>query len=287
MSGDTGLSPFWRHVLITGFLCLAFFPVLPLMYLFGLSVYFGGSWMMKVLRTGPAHWWYYSVRRGLWSLALSLLFSLPLSLVDVPPDLQNAGSPTIFIMTLLILPPFWFVVLFLGSLPFRAYQRRKRQREAHAAELESARLALLWAERKVESDRRQQEQLVQTKAAQKRREDARAVCDMAYALVAPEIAGRFSKQDFETFVSKYMTDSFPPEQVEERAVQLKAIIRQHQEKIVPAPKFRSIQDLAVWFEAQKLEIETVQDQRLKATLLVQLKVRYTELTSQLLSEMSP
>ena len=287
MSGDTGFSPFWRHVIITGMLCLALFPTLPLMYLIGLAVYHGGSWIMGILRAGSAHRWFYSVRRGVWSLALSVLMSLPLLMGELPPELQDVGRTISFVMTVLFLLPVWFVFLFCCSLPFRAYQRRKRQQEAHAAELESARLALLWGEQKAQSDRRQQEQTALTKAAQKRREDARSVCDLAYALVAPEIAGRFSKQDFETFVSKYMTDSFPPEQVEERAVQLKAIIRQHQEKIVPAPKFRSIQDLAVWFEAQKLEIETVQDQRLKATLLVQLKVRYTELTSQFLSEMSP
>ena len=123
-------------------------------------------------------------------------------------------------------------------------------------------------------------------AGQKRREDARAACELAYAIVAPEIGNRFSKADFTAFVSKYMTDSFPPEQVEERAVQLKAIIQQHQEKIVPAQKFRSMQDLAVWFEQQKSQLEAISDVRMRSTLLVQLKERYSELTTQMLSELS-
>ena len=75
MSGDTGFSPFWRHVIITGMLCLALFPTLPLMYLIGLAVYHGGSWIMGILRAGSAHRWFYSVRRGVWSLALSVLMS--------------------------------------------------------------------------------------------------------------------------------------------------------------------------------------------------------------------
>ena len=286
MSGDTGLSPFWRHVIITGMLCLALFPILPLMYLIGLTVYFGGSWIVEVLRAGSAHPWFYAVRRGVWSLALSVLMSLPLLMGELPPELQDVGRTISFVMTVLFLLPVWFVFLFCCSLPFRAYQRRKRQQEAHAAELESARLALLWGEQKAQSDRRQQEQTALTKAAQKRREDARAACDMAYALAAPEIAARFSKQDFEAFVSKYMTDAFPPDQVEERAVQMKAIIRQHQEKIIPAPKFRSMQDLAVWFEQQKSQLEAISDDRMRSTLLVQLKERYSELTTQMLSELS-
>ena len=168
----------------------------------------------------------------------------------------------------------------------RAEERKaERERRQHEAEWERQRPQ---REREASESATRAEADARVKAAaQKRREDARAACELAYALAAPEIAARFSKQDFTEFVTKYMTDKFPPESVEERAEQLNAIIRQHQEKVVPTPKFRSIQELAVWFEERKAEIEAVSDDRHRATLLVQLKERYSELTSQLLAEMTP
>ena len=197
-----------------------------------------------------------------------------------------------------ILPAGAFVYAHTFGALFRSYEdwskaagrradERKAEREHRQSEAE-------WERQRPEREREAREAAARAEtdarvkaAAQKRREDARAACELAYALAAPEIAARFSKQDFIEFVTKYMTDKFPPESVEERAEQLKAIIRQHQEKVVPTPKFRSIQELAVWFEERKTEIEAVSDARHRATLLVQLKERYSELTSQLLAEMTP
>ncbi|MBC7817976.1 MAG: hypothetical protein IAG10_13880 [Planctomycetaceae bacterium] len=123
--------------------------------------------------------------------------------------------------------------------------------------------------------------------AQKRREDARAECDALFALAAPVIGTRFSKQDYTEFVSKYMANTAPPEVVEERAEQLKAIIRQHQERVEPLPSRKSLQELSAWFEERMSELQSVPDERLRKTLIVQLKVRYSDLTSNMLSEMSP
>ncbi len=169
----------------------------------------------------------------------------------------------------------------------RRAEERKAERERLQREAE-------WERQRPQREREASESATRAEAdarvkaaAQKRREDARAACELAYALAAPEIAARFSKQDFAEFATKYMTDKFPPESVEERAEQLKAIIREHQEKVVPTPKFRSIQELAVWFEERKTEVEAVSDARHRATLLVQLKERYSELTSQLLAELTP
>ena len=121
--------------------------------------------------------------------------------------------------------------------------------------------------------------------AQKRREDARAECDALYALAAPEIGTRFSKQEFSEFVSKYMTDSVLPEVVEERCEQLKGIIRHHWERIEP-PR-QSLKELSEWFEQRMKELESVPDEKLRKTLIVQLKVRYSDLTSTMLTEVSP
>lgn len=53
----------------------------------------------------------------------------------------------------------------------------------------------------------------------------------------------------------------------------------------PAPKFRSLEDIARWFEEQKRQIDAVPDDRLRQTLLAKLKARYAELTTQFLEEM--
>ena len=197
-----------------------------------------------------------------------------------------------------ILPVVAFVYAHTFGALFRSFEESskaaRRRADERKAERERRQRDAEWERTRPQREREARETAAkveteaQTKsAAQKRREDARAVCELAYALAAPEIASRFSKQDFAEFATKYMTDRFPPESVEERAEQLRAIIRQHQEKVVPTPKFRSIQELAVWFEQRKAEIDAVSDARHRATLLVQLKERYSELTSQLLTEMTP
>ncbi len=145
--------------------------------------------------------------------------------------------------------------------------RPRREREAHEAALRAE------AEARVKG------------TAQKRREDARAECDALYALAAPEIGTRYSKQDFAEFVSKYMTDTFSPEVVEERGEQLKGIIRHHWERIEP-PR-QSLKELSEWFEQRMSELQSVPDERLRKTLMIQLKVRYSDLTSTMLSETSP
>ena len=197
-----------------------------------------------------------------------------------------------------ILPVAAFVYAHTFGALFRSFEEgsraARRRAEERKAEEERRQRDAEWERDRPRREREAHEAALQAEAearakgiAQKRREDARAACELAYALAAPEIDCRFSKQDFAEFATKYMTDRFSPEAVEERAEQLKAIIRQHQEKVVPTPKFRSIQELAVWFEQRKAEIEAVSDARHRATLLVQLKERYSELTSQLLTEMTP
>jgi hypothetical protein len=123
--------------------------------------------------------------------------------------------------------------------------------------------------------------------AQKRRDDARASCEVLYSLYAPDIGQRFDRQVFNDFVAKYMDDKHPPEYVEERAQQLQALLQQHFEKVEPSPKFKSLADLAQWFQRQKEQVETMPDGRLKNMLIAKLHGRYAELTSQFLEEMEP
>ncbi len=162
----------------------------------------------------------------------------------------------------------------------RAEERERRKRDAQ------------WERDRPRRDRETHEAALRTEAearvkgtAQKRRDDARVECDALFSFAAPEIATRFSKQDFAEFVSKYMTDTLLPEVVEERAEQLKGIIRHHWERIEP-PR-QSLKELSEWFEQRMSELQSVPDERLRKTLMIQLKVRYSDLTSTMLSEMSP
>lgn len=164
---------------------------------------------------------------------------------------------------------------------------RKRMKEQKLRDEE-------WERTRPERERQAMEAALQEEAraklraaAQKRREDARAACELVYSVVEPEIGKRFSRNDFAQFVAKYMSDNFPPETVEERAEQLKGIIRQHENRSDSPPRERSVQDLATWFEEQKAIIESMPESRERATLLIQLRERYSELTSRLLSELSP
>ncbi len=120
---------------------------------------------------------------------------------------------------------------------------------------------------------------------QKRRENARARCEVTYHLHAPEIGKRFTRPMFDDYMRKYMGDGRDPDEVEERAAQLEALLQEHVERVRPAPKFRSLEDIARWFEEQKRQLAGLPDDRVRQTLLAKLKARYTELTTAFLEEM--
>jgi len=174
----------------------------------------------------------------------------------------------------ILAPPFRF----LGRWRARAAERRarrgdekrrwKQQREYDRGAPERARLAANQA------------------ADQKRRDDARASCELLYTLYAPEIADRYPRTVFDAFMTKYMGDAHPPEYVEERAEQLQSILRQHHEKVQPSLQFKTLAEIAEWFRKQKDEIDASPvDDPTKRVLLVQLKERYHELTANLLEKM--
>jgi len=120
--------------------------------------------------------------------------------------------------------------------------------------------------------------------AQKRREDARAACEMLYQCHALEIRQRFPRSKFDEFIQKYMGDARSPDDVDERSMQLQEMIRQHVEKVEPPPKFQTLGDAAAWFQAQETDIQKLSDDKFKRVLLAQLKGRYTDIVSKLFEE---
>jgi hypothetical protein len=59
---------------------------------------------------------------------------------------------------------------------------------------------------------------------------------------------------------------------------------QHKDHAQPPERFASLGDLTAWFEEQKQQIEACPDDRMRRTLLVQLKERYSELSAELLEQ---
>jgi hypothetical protein len=125
-------------------------------------------------------------------------------------------------------------------------------------------------------------------AAQRRRENARASCELHYKLCAPEIRERFPRSAFDEFVRTYMTDQHDPALVEERAEQLKGIIEQHRCRIDPPKKKLTLGQLAEWFVREKREIEALPlDDEDKASLVAQLEAKFAKLQEKHIRSLEP
>jgi hypothetical protein len=128
------------------------------------------------------------------------------------------------------------------------------------------------------------EQARQARIDQLRREQIRLECELFYARYAPEMGKRFSSDEFNTFVKKYMRDDMHPHDVETRAKHLQTIIKHHADKCEPPAQFNSLNDIATWYAEQVTQADTIADERLRRLVLAQLKARYAELTTHLLEE---
>jgi hypothetical protein len=124
--------------------------------------------------------------------------------------------------------------------------------------------------------------------AQKRRDDARAKCELLFSLHAPELADRFPRELFDDFAQRYLSDVHSPDYVEQRAQQLEDIIRQHLEKVQPVKKMRSLEELTTALQEEKQRIEQLPvDQEIKDLLLIELEQRFDELIKRFIREIQP
>lgn len=99
-------------------------------------------------------------------------------------------------------------------------ERRRHERQEPAAAKERERLRQQAAEqtRKAATD-------------QKRREDARAKCDVLFALHGPELRERFTKEMFDDFIRRHLGDDRSADYVEQRARELCEIVQKHLEMV--------------------------------------------------------
>lgn len=124
--------------------------------------------------------------------------------------------------------------------------------------------------------------------AQKRREDARAKCEIFFGLHGPEIRSRFSKAMYEDFVRRHLGDDHPPDHVEERARQLLDLLQDHLDRIEPPEKPMDVGDLAAWYKETRAQIESLDlDERTKRVQVSQLNARYAELVQEQIENLQP
>ena len=108
--------------------------------------------------------------------------------------------------------------------------------------------------------------------AQRRREEARAACEVLYALHAADVAQRFGKEAFDDFVKRHLGDDRPPETVEQRAQQLRQVIERHAEKANPSHKTQSVADAMADYREEVERIRAAKlDPEWEGTLLLKLK----------------
>jgi len=173
-----------------------------------------------------------------------------------------------------------------------ARERAKNERREAA---ERRRRDAEWERTRPERERQQREaterhavELRQKNADQKRRESARLRCETHYSIQAPVIGNRFTKATFDTFVAKYMADTRPPDEVEERAEQLCSLIAQHTHAIAPQIKQADLGELATWFINERERLESLPlDDEVKEEHRGKLEFRYAELCEELLEKMRP
>ncbi len=193
--------------------------------------------------------------------------------------LYSAG---IFGLTTFITATSYYTYNFITGAE-RTYEESQQQAATQRAALDEARRLqeIHAAATQRQKDEREKAQ------AQRRREHARAACELLYALHAPEISQRFPRSELDRFLRTYMSDAQPPDEVERRSLDFQLLIDRHRQLVKPdAPK--TIQALAQWYLHEKQRIVTLPlDEDLKQLHLMQLDYRYAELSEELLKRAQP
>src|SRR5262249_15338674 len=96
--------------------------------------------------------------------------------------------------------------------------------------------------------------------AQRRREKARLQLELAYVQALPAVSAWFPRKMFDDFVARHLGDHLPPEDVEDSARQLEAVLHRHQEQAPATQEFASLEELGRWLldEQQRIQAATVE-----------------------------
>ncbi|MFO0945624.1 MAG: hypothetical protein U1D30_06730 [Planctomycetota bacterium] len=165
-------------------------------------------------------------------------------------------------------------------------RRRNSERERQREEEERLRPAREAAEakRREEEARRDAER----RRANREREDARIQCELLYDRYRSELETRFPRSMLDGYITRYLGDDRPLEDVRQRASQLQELLQSHVDRVEPPRRFSTIEDLTMWFIGEKKRIEHLDvDEIFKQTYLTRLSERYAEIADALLSEPQP
>lgn len=139
--------------------------------------------------------------------------------------------------------------------------------------------------RKQEEDLRRQRQ---QKSASERRQEARSQCELVFNLHKIDIKSRFSRAMFDDYIKKFMSDVEEPETVERRGRELRDLLQKHYEQVGGRTQPTTVEQLANWFLNEKSRIASLPlEDELREEHLIQLQMRYSELSQSILENIHP
>jgi hypothetical protein len=120
---------------------------------------------------------------------------------------------------------------------------------------------------------------------QRRRDRARMQLELAYLQSMPAIAAWMPRPLFDDFLRRHLGDHLSPEDVEDNARQLLAVLRHHREQVQERGEFSTLEELAGWLlaEQQRIQAQPV-EQPLKQTQLLDLHQRYLVLATRMVQK---
>jgi ppGpp synthetase/RelA/SpoT-type nucleotidyltranferase len=83
-------------------------------------------------------------------------------------------------------------------------------------------------------------------------------CELLWIALAPAIDSEFSKDDLQSFFQAYLTDHHPLDAIQQRAKNLKSLLRKLYREAEPEQKLRSVRDAVERFEQAKADVAGVQ-----------------------------
>jgi len=141
-----------------------------------------------------------------------------------------------------------------------------------------------------EADRRAQQlqQAVAQAEASRRRTDARAAVELEYTRLCSRLGSIFTRDMLKAYFDTYMSDAYPPEDVERRGQELVATLQERLAEKEHTEERTSLEQLDSWYQAEKQQIESSSaDDRLKRRLIAALNVRYADLAASLMENLQP
>jgi len=148
----------------------------------------------------------------------------------------------------------------LIGTPIRSIQRAREQRQRDAErERASERSRLAQRERETREIEERQQKLTadeQKQISNQRRQDARFACEWLYDRHRVSLADKFPQRRLDEYFQRYLGDNHPPEEVERRAEQLQAMLREllDHETNGRKPRFDSIAELNADFDRQRQDL---------------------------------